>query len=130
VYCLALHGILFFYYPFYRGAPLFVGTTNRDRDVVLLLFYLLKCYYFYYSALQIQCGYPPFSKEQYLTKNKDSALLALIRYFAYRSLPFLFEIKTILDWACTVCVCLCVLHVRLLLSCLHIIYCLLLCVYG
>lgn len=61
--------------------------------------YVLKCVYFYYSGRQIYHGYPPFAHRQFLTA--DPSILGWLRYTVYRAVPFLFEMKTLLDWTCT-----------------------------
>jgi len=93
---LVTHLFIFFVYPLRRGEQLF---QSDDGDIVLLVCYLLKCTYFYISALQIQYGYPPFMKQEYMMK--DVGIIGLSRFMVYRSIPFAFEVKTTLDWLCT-----------------------------
>lgn len=89
-----VHMLLFIYVPRTIGFPI------RNR-ITLVMFYFLKCLYFTLSGLQIHYGYPPHFtvSAQYLTRTPN--LYGYYQYLIYRSIPFFFEVKTILDWACT-----------------------------
>eukprot|EP00656_Telonema_subtile_P052786 TRINITY_DN7442_c0_g1_i3.p1 TRINITY_DN7442_c0_g1~~TRINITY_DN7442_c0_g1_i3.p1 ORF type:complete len:595 (+),score=136.27 TRINITY_DN7442_c0_g1_i3:141-1925(+) len=100
----------------------------KFRHTIVATYYLLECGYLYFSATQIQCHYPANTHQDFLLsidehpvelpddfgKKKDDLaedrelLLHSIElrpgrpsYFAYmglRAIPFLFELRCILDW--------------------------------
>jgi len=57
------------------------------------------CYYFMLSALQIRYGLPDFKRGSSLMVHKDT--LHFVLYLIYYYLPFLLELKTVLDWTFT-----------------------------
>eukprot|EP00026_Physarum_polycephalum_P000140 Phypoly_transcript_00140.p1 GENE.Phypoly_transcript_00140~~Phypoly_transcript_00140.p1 ORF type:complete len:2155 (+),score=404.49 Phypoly_transcript_00140:732-6467(+) len=86
------HALLFFYLPD-------LDETLFKDALPLILFYLLKCAYLYISALQICYGYPFYvSKSAFMEGYGDfnSAVFS-----AYRAIPFVFEISTLLEWIVT-----------------------------
>eukprot|EP01135_Chromosphaera_perkinsii_P000950 Nk52_evm48s153 gene=Nk52_evmTU48s153 len=87
-----VHAWIFFILPIYREASF---KNNR----VAIVWYMLKTMYFTMSALQIRTGYPRRILTNFLTKNYNSVTKVL--FMAYRAIPFLYEIRIILDWTCT-----------------------------
>ncbi|XP_037894241.1 piezo-type mechanosensitive ion channel component isoform X3 [Glossina fuscipes] len=71
--------------PFYSSAP-------------PIIFYLFKCFYLLASAYQIKCGYPNRILGNFLTKS--FTVLNMVVFKIYLLMPFLFELRTILDWLC------------------------------
>lgn len=64
-----------------------------------IFFYVTKCFYFLWSAYQIKCGFPKRILGNVLTKS--FSLVNMILFKVYMNLPFLYELRTILDWVCT-----------------------------
>lgn len=57
------------------------------------------CAYLLLSGLQISYGYPPFIQTNWMTKRAHHFWGNIFKL--YRSLPFLYELRMLLDWACT-----------------------------
>jgi hypothetical protein len=55
--------------------------------------------YLLLSGLQISYGYPPFIQTNWMTKRAHHFWGNIFKL--YRSLPFLYELRMLLDWACT-----------------------------
>ena len=86
-----LHGIIG------RGVGgMYSGNENSTK---LLFFYIIQIPYLFFSALQICYGYPTFLYDQYLMRSVD--WLSGYIFIGYQSLPFLYEMRTLLDWTCT-----------------------------
>jgi len=66
------------------------------RSSAALCFYLLSCLYLYTSSLQLKRGFPLIVTEHPLTGATSTALVYLAK--AYMALPFLWELRVILDW--------------------------------
>ena len=62
----------------------------------LKVLFLFKCVYWLLSALQIRDGYPMVAGERVLMRSYD--LLPYGLFMLYRTLPFVYDIRTILDW--------------------------------
>ena len=62
----------------------------------LQVLFLFKCVYWLLSALQIRDGYPMVAGERVLMRSYD--LLPYGLFMLYRTLPFVYDIRTILDW--------------------------------
>ena len=67
----------------------------------LQVFLLLKLAYLFFSGLQIFHGFPPVEVTgmQDLIRHPGKYLVQV--YKVYRAIPFVFELRTILDWMCT-----------------------------
>jgi len=66
----------------------------------LMFYFLLKCAYWLISCFQIRSGYPTFDRHHSrLTRVKGYYRGVVFRI--YKAIPFLFELKTLLDWVCT-----------------------------
>jgi hypothetical protein len=85
---------IFFIWP--RAAQQGFGENFHLR-----FFFVLKCFYFIIGASQLHLGYPPVESTgfQYLTRT-PSVFNGYI-YRVYRAIPFVFEIRTLLDWMCS-----------------------------
>ncbi|TNV87609.1 hypothetical protein FGO68_gene11570 [Halteria grandinella] len=97
---LVIHVILVVYVHIDIG--LVVPKHNNitfDKKFPLVLMYLLWVYYFIQSALQIRHGYPqaPF-KAPFI---RDTSLLTVWAFRVYKAMPFLWEMKVIIDWTVT-----------------------------
>ena len=67
-----------------------------SASVPLLVFYLLCCAYLALSAGQLRLGMPLIIREHPLTDSGD--LLNVYLFKGYMALPFLWELRTALDW--------------------------------
>lgn len=68
------------------------------------VFYVFKCIYFGFSALQIRDGYPVYTQGEFLTRVPEGVEPSAWQYYAYqiyRATPFLFEMRALLDWTCS-----------------------------
>ncbi|KAI4871611.1 hypothetical protein NFI96_000999 [Prochilodus magdalenae] len=77
------------------------GVTERrfNRNHVAQLWYFVKCIYFGLSAYQIKCGYPNRVLGNFLTKNYN--YLNLFLFQGFRLVPFLTELRAVMDWVWT-----------------------------
>jgi len=57
------------------------------------------CIYWVLGCLQFFHGYPPNVQGQFLAKSTHWILWLL--FVIYRDIPFVFELRTLLDWYCT-----------------------------
>ncbi|XP_058977404.1 piezo-type mechanosensitive ion channel component isoform X1 [Musca domestica] len=64
-----------------------------------IIFYIIKCFYLLLSSYQIKCGYPTRILGNFLTKS--FSMINMISFKIYMVIPFLYELRTILDWLCT-----------------------------
>ncbi|XP_049305759.1 piezo-type mechanosensitive ion channel component isoform X11 [Bactrocera dorsalis] len=64
-----------------------------------IIFYIIKCFYILLSSYQIKCGYPKRILGNFLTKS--FSLINMLSFKVYMAIPFLYELRTILDWVCT-----------------------------
>ncbi|XP_071331067.1 piezo-type mechanosensitive ion channel component 2 [Trachinotus anak] len=77
------------------------GVTERrfNMNPVAQLWYFVKCIYFGLSAYQIKCGYPNRILGNFLTKNYN--YLNLFLFQGFRLVPFLTELRAVMDWVWT-----------------------------
>ncbi|XP_029688332.1 piezo-type mechanosensitive ion channel component 1 [Takifugu rubripes] len=77
------------------------AVTERmfNQNFVAQLWYFVKCIYFGLSALQIRCGYPTRILGNFLTKNYNH--LNLFLFQGFRLVPFLVELRAVMDWVWT-----------------------------
>ena len=79
---------------------------------MLQVYFVLSVLYWLLSASQYHKGYPLRTEGQLLTRsnhwydNIDGGCLISYRvigylFMLYRAIPFIFEIRTLLDWICT-----------------------------
>ncbi|XP_043565936.1 piezo-type mechanosensitive ion channel component 2-like, partial [Chiloscyllium plagiosum] len=92
VMVLGIHFWMFFILP---------GVTERrfNQNPVAQLWYFVKCIYFGLSAYQIKCGYPNRVLGNFLTKSYNYINLFLFQ--AFRLVPFLTELRAVMDWVWT-----------------------------
>ena len=86
--------ILIHYYICFK-LPL-SSKTFFCNSPALVICYLFFTWYLYYSAFQIKFGYPEADTTQIFTTSTD--LFTRIAFKVYRAIPFLTELKAILDW--------------------------------
>uniref|UniRef100_A0AAY4DS02 Piezo-type mechanosensitive ion channel component n=1 Tax=Denticeps clupeoides TaxID=299321 RepID=A0AAY4DS02_9TELE len=89
---LGIHLWMFFILP---------AVTERmfSQNSVAQLWYFVKCIYFTLSAYQIRCGYPTRILGNFLTKKYNH--LNLFLFQGFRLVPFLVELRAVMDWVWT-----------------------------
>ncbi|XP_046696500.1 piezo-type mechanosensitive ion channel component 1 isoform X2 [Silurus meridionalis] len=89
---LGIHIWMFFILP---------AVTERmfSQNFVAQLWYFVKCIYFTLSAYQIRCGYPTRILGNFLTKKFNH--LNLFLFQGFRLVPFLVELRAVMDWVWT-----------------------------
>ncbi|KAJ8417805.1 hypothetical protein AAFF_G00226480, partial [Aldrovandia affinis] len=77
------------------------AVTERmfSQNTVAQLWYFVKCIYFALSAYQIRCGYPTRVLGNFLTKKYNH--LNLFLFQGFRLVPFLVELRAVMDWVWT-----------------------------
>ncbi|XP_072729703.1 piezo-type mechanosensitive ion channel component 1 isoform X2 [Ciconia boyciana] len=77
------------------------AVTERlfSLNTVAQLWYFVKCIYFSLSAYQIRCGYPTRILGNFLTKKYNH--LNLFLFQGFRLVPFLVELRAVMDWVWT-----------------------------
>ncbi|KAL2088481.1 hypothetical protein ACEWY4_015380 [Coilia grayii] len=77
------------------------AVTERmfNQNFVAQLWYFVKCIYFTLSAYQIRCGYPTCILGNFLTKKYNH--LNLFLFQGFRLVPFLVELRAVMDWVWT-----------------------------
>ncbi|XP_051948231.1 piezo-type mechanosensitive ion channel component 1-like isoform X1 [Xyrauchen texanus] len=77
------------------------AVTERmfNHNSVAQLWYFFKCIYFTLSAYQIRCGYPTRILGNFLTKKYNH--LNLFLFQGFRLVPFLVELRAVMDWVWT-----------------------------
>lgn len=80
---------------------IFPAMTERSFNSVLppQIYYMVKCFYLLLSAYQIRCGYPTRILGNFLCKGYTYVHMILFRGFM--AVPFLFELRTVMDWMWT-----------------------------
>jgi hypothetical protein len=73
------------------------GCKNFHKNVCLQIFYLILCVYFMLSALQIRYGFPIMKKPSSVLQFHDD-ILALVGAQIFSALPFIVEIRCLLDF--------------------------------
>ncbi|KAJ6246146.1 hypothetical protein M0813_19594 [Anaeramoeba flamelloides] len=78
--------------------PVKLGKAFNEVPALYFL-YIIKTFYFLFSGLQVRYGYPHFTGGNILMRNyKKSTKLIFIVYMV---VPFIFELRVLLDWICT-----------------------------
>ncbi|XP_065351549.1 piezo-type mechanosensitive ion channel component-like isoform X6 [Cloeon dipterum] len=77
------------------------GLTERPFSGALppQIWYLVKCLYLLLSAYQIRCGYPTRILGNFLCKKYN--YLNMFLFKGFMAVPFLFELRTLMDWMWT-----------------------------
>lgn len=75
----------------------FYGCKNFHQNGYLRVFYVLVCIYLFLSALQLRYGFPIMKKASSVLQYNDNPL-ALIGANVYSGLPFIVEIRSLLDF--------------------------------
>ena len=80
------------------GQPGYVCNTFESNGYIIF-FYLLLCFYFFVQAYQMRIGLPEIRKGSFLmdTFNPVTGVV----YRGYLAIPFIFELRTLIDWTFT-----------------------------
>ncbi|XP_049822868.1 piezo-type mechanosensitive ion channel component isoform X3 [Aethina tumida] len=89
---LFLHIWLFVLFPVMTG-------TYFNSVLPPQMYYMVKCFYLLLSAYQIRCGYPTRILGNFLCKGYSYLNMFLFKGFMF--IPFLFELRTVMDWMWT-----------------------------
>uniref|UniRef100_A0AAV2LED3 Piezo-type mechanosensitive ion channel component n=1 Tax=Knipowitschia caucasica TaxID=637954 RepID=A0AAV2LED3_KNICA len=89
---LGIHFWMFFILPT-------VTERRFNQNLVAQLWYFVKCVYFGLSAYQIRSGYPTRVLGNFLTKSHN--YLNLFLFQGFRMVPFLTELRAVMDWVWT-----------------------------
>lgn len=97
VFKIFIHIMIFILVHYYLcfGLPISAKTFFCNSPY-LVICYLFFSWYLYYSSLQIKFGYPQSDTSQIFTTSTD--FLTRMAFKVYRAIPFLTELKAILDW--------------------------------
>jgi len=91
---------------FYWGWSIFFSwpvnsMRSFSQNGYLQFFFFLKALFYLLSATQIQLGYPPLDSPVMQTLTKDVGLIRYLAFRIYRAVPFVYELRIILDWYCS-----------------------------
>ena len=77
-----------------------LSLLTPSKRLPLIFYYLIWLYYFTLSSLQLRDGYPqaPF-KAPFI---RDTRFLTVWAFRLYKAMPFLWEMKVIIDWTVTI----------------------------
>ncbi|EGD80710.1 hypothetical protein PTSG_01300 [Salpingoeca rosetta] len=89
---LLVHFLVFYWIP---------STTRRSfrENSVIIVLYILKVVYLFLSAAQIRATFPLSVQRNSLTRH--STLFGFVVFQVYRAIPFMHELRMLLDWSCT-----------------------------
>ena len=77
------------------------SQSGAASNPSLAAFLLLKLLYLSCSGLQVYYGFPPVETTGRQDLTRHPGVLTVKLYQLYRAIPFVFELRTILDWMCT-----------------------------
>jgi len=69
------------------------------ENIPAIFMYIFQSTYFGLSAYQVRCGYPTRILGNFLTKSYT--LTSGILFQGFQAIPFLLELRSVLDWVCT-----------------------------
>ena len=76
-----------------------VTKLSFSENKAVQVWYFVKCIYFGFSSRQIRCGYPTRILGNFLTKGYS--YLNLILFKGFLLVPFLLELRSLMDWMFT-----------------------------
>ena len=89
-------------FAFYTtGLLILYHKSTTSNHEALRVFFLIKCLSFATSARQLRCGFPVVVNESLRWLKRRNEEFASILFGIYYSIPFLYELKVLLDFACT-----------------------------
>ena len=94
-----IHIFIFLYLPYYGVVDTTEELNKLSNNIFILLFYLLYIFYFIFSGLQIKYGLSDLRKLSGLMKSSN--LFHNLYYKVFKNIPFLYELKNIIDWTFT-----------------------------
>ena len=97
-FVIQLCGVILFHYYVFVAWPRATALSFSDSPL-LIIFYLLKLGYWILSAVQLRNGYPTFDR-RHSRMAKEYGMFYYVFFMAYSALPFVFEMRTILEWVC------------------------------
>jgi len=86
---------------FTTGLLILYHKSTTSNHKALRVFFFIKCLSFATSARQLRCGYPIVINESLSWLKRRNEEIASILFGIYYSIPFLYELKVLLDFACT-----------------------------
>jgi hypothetical protein len=78
------------------------SQTAFNANSWLQFFFVLKLLYFIFSGLQLYTGFPPLETAGFQFLTRYPGMYNVYAYKLYRAIPFVFELRTMLDWMCAV----------------------------
>lgn len=97
---LILYIVLVIWVHIYTG---FVMPSKQgiklSKNIALLFNYLLWICHFAFAALQLKHGYPQAPYKT--TFMRDTSFMTVMLFRVYRAIPFIWEMKVIIDWTVT-----------------------------
>ena len=103
---ISVHIFIFWYLPLYDSNKSIIKNINKQYFInellsnnYTLIFYILYCFYFTFSGLQIKYGLAGMRKVSPLMAG--SSMTYNIIYKSFKAIPFLFELKNFIDWSFT-----------------------------
>lgn len=108
---LTIHGLVFWYFPmnsnFLKSGSYYCNEkynlykcNNFEINIPLEFFYFFYMIYFVFSSSQIKYGAPKTRAGEFVLM-KSYNTISNILFMVYRGFPFLFEIRTLIDWTFT-----------------------------
>ena len=106
-----VHFLVFWYFPLYsnyqKNSVVYCpdpfntfNCNNFEINTALKFFYIFYLIYFVISALQIKYGSPKSRAGEFVLMKIQNEP-ANIAFLIYRGIPFLFELRTLMDWTFT-----------------------------
>jgi len=90
--------VVAFHIFMFLAVPL-ITTKKFIENYPAIFMYVFQCMYFGLSAYQVRCGYPIRILGNFLTKSYTLTSGCLFQ--GIQSIPFLLELRSVLDWVCT-----------------------------
>ncbi|EDO30292.1 predicted protein [Nematostella vectensis] len=88
----SFHVFMFIVVPYVTKRPFF-------KNIPAIFMYIFMCMYFGLSAYQVRSGYPTRILGNFLTKSYT--LTSGVLFQGFQAIPFLLELRSVLDWVCT-----------------------------
>lgn len=94
------HNCMYLHLSFYDIRLInFLQQRSFNKKLPPIIFYLVKSIYLLISAYQIRCGYPLRILGNFLMKKFN--IVNQYLFDAYWTVPFLLELRTLMDWIWT-----------------------------
>eukprot|EP01083_Nonionella_stella_P231958 818713_1 len=90
--------VVLFHYLIFVDWPQNTNTLFSDNGA-LVMYYLLRVVYWLWSCEQIAHGYPTFTRS-HSRMSKDFTFTYWCFFIVYMAIPFVYEMRTILEWVC------------------------------